>query len=152
MWLVPLVLACGVPDPDARGEDASSPPDSTADASSHRVPGDSAERDRPSELRTYRLLLVNRWPIGAVVHADAGAGRVLLDSVPRRDSIRVNVEVRAARLRLTAQDRFGERLGSSFLDLATDSLNRWEVPDPRSGSGADGAGGDRDADAEDEEA
>ncbi len=92
--------------------------------------------ERPPELRTYRLLLVNPRPIRAVVYADAGADRVLLDTISRFDSSRVNVQVRAFRIRLMATDRFGERLGIVSLDLSPDSLNRWRVPaGPDRGSG-----------------
>lgn len=100
------------------------------------------DSDRPAEARTYRLLLINPRPIRAVVHADAGAARVLLDTVPRHDSVRVDVRVRAVRLLLTATDRFGEWLGAASLELVPDSLNRWEVP-VGSGDGSSQGGASR---------
>lgn len=107
--------------------------------------------DGSPEFRTYRLLLVNPRPIQTLVYADAGAQQVLLDTIPRADSSRVNVEIGGTRLRLTATDRWGERLAVAWIDLRVDSLHRWEVPaaadppaapagsDPATDSG--GAGG-----------
>lgn len=90
------------------------------------------------ELRTYPLLLVNRRSIDALVYADAGARSVLLDTLARLDSSRVDVRVQALRLRLLATDRWGERLASESVDLMADSVVRWEVP---AGGGGDSTGG-----------
>lgn len=140
-----LALGCSGGEGEAVG-DRGTPTDSPAaargdtvaagpQAADPRKPGDGGvpdiailDPDRATEPRTYRLILINPRPFRAVVHADAGAARVLLDTVPRHDSVRVDVRVRAVRLRLTATDRFGERLGAASLELVPDSLNRWEVP------------------------
>lgn len=149
-----LALGCSGGDGEAAGE-GGTPADSPATArgeAAAAAPGAGEPRepeaevpdiaildpDRPAEARTYRLLLVNPRPIRVLVHADAGAARVLLDTVPRLDSLRVDVRVRAVRLRLTATDRFGERLGAASLELVPDSLNRWEVPAGSGGGESEG--------------
>jgi len=80
-----------------------------------------------SELRTYELSLVNRTEAELVVHASAGAGRVVLDTVPGRDSTRVNVEVRAGRVLLEAEDGAGRTVRSDTVDLVPAGPNRWEI-------------------------
>lgn len=116
-----LAAACGGDGGQADPGAAEAPPPSASEAPV--LAADSSPR-----LRTYHLLLVNPGPIQTLVYADAGAERILLDTVPRADSVRVNVEVRAARLRLTATDRWGERLAAASIDLRPDSLHRWELP------------------------
>ncbi len=116
------------------GPDAPGGPEASAGRSVPEIP--ILVPERPPELRTYRLVLVNPRPILAIVYADAGSDRVLLDTLSGFDSSRVNVQVRALSIRLTATDRFGERLGVVSLDLSPDSLNRWRVPaGPDRGSG-----------------
>lgn len=110
------------------GEREPDPAAETADASADSFP----------ELRTYRLLLVNRRPIEVIVLADAGADSVVLDTVARLDSTRVNVQVRALGLRLVATDRWGEILAAESIELLPDTLVRWEVPP--SGSDREPAG------------
>lgn len=78
-------------------------------------------------LRTYRLLLVNPLGIEALVYASAGAGRVLLDSVAARDSSRVDIRVRARRVRMEAADAAGRPLAAELLELRSDTLLRWRV-------------------------
>jgi hypothetical protein len=65
-----------------------------------------------------------------LVYASAGAGRVTLDTVPGRDSVRVNVQVRARSLSLDAEDADGRTIGSTILELAPASSNRWEIVGP----------------------
>ena len=88
------------------------------------LPGD----ESPPEPVTYRLLLVNPNPGRAVVHASAGAGRVVLDTVPGADSLRIDVRLRARAVRLEAADVGGRSLGTMELLLEPDSVHRWEVP------------------------
>lgn len=86
--------------------------------------------EEPPRLRTYRVRLVNPSDTAALVYASAGAEAVLLDTVPPRDSVRVDVEVRAERLQLEATDASGEPRGSGELELDPDVVVRWEVPPP----------------------
>jgi hypothetical protein len=80
-----------------------------------------------SELRTYELSLVNRTEAELIVHASAGAGRVVLDTVPGRDSTRVNVEIQARRVTLEAEDVAGRTVRSDTVDLVPAGPNRWEI-------------------------
>lgn len=113
--------------------DTSGPAEDAAGASDARpalpLPGPEVEPELP--LRRYRLLLVNRAGVEAVVYASAGAGRVLLDTLAGRDSSRIDVEVRAERLRLEALDLGDETLADAEVRLDPDSLTRWEVPPRR---------------------
>ena len=77
------------------------------------------------ELRTYSLRIVNHFPSDVLVYASAGAGRVVLDTVPERDSVRIDVQVRAERLLLEVTDRAGQSLLVHDLALLPDTLNRW---------------------------
>ncbi len=86
--------------------------------------------EEPPPLRTYRVRLVNPSDAAALVYARAGAEAVLLDTVPPRDSVRVDVEVRADRLQLEVTDVSGEGRGSGELQLHADTVVRWEVPPP----------------------
>lgn len=134
----PAAAGDGVDTASAGDRGEAGAPEETAPTSPPEVPV--LEPETPGELRTYRILLVNPRPIRAVVYADAGAERVLLDTVPRRDSSRVNVEVRATRFRLIAIDGWGERLGAEEVEPPPDSLFRWEVP-AASGGEAGGSSG-----------
>lgn len=78
-------------------------------------------------LREYRLLLVNALDVDAHVFAAAGAGNVVLDTVPRLDSARVNIRVRADIVRLEARDDEGMLMRETDLALAPDTLNRWII-------------------------
>ncbi len=78
-------------------------------------------------LREYRLLLVNALDVDAHVFAAAGAGSVVLDTVPRLDSVRVNILVRADIVRLEARDDEGMLMRETDLALAPDTLNRWII-------------------------
>lgn len=150
---VPLLVALcgcaaacggGAPPPEdperPAGAEALAPSEEAEEASAAAgTPGPAAgplpilPADTLHPLRSYALLLVNGGPGPAVVYADAGAGRVLLDTVAGADSVRVNVRVRATRLRLEAADRWGEPLGAGAVELVADSVARWSVP-PRIGS------------------
>lgn len=79
------------------------------------------------ELRTYPLRLVNRMEQPALVYADAGAGRVLLDTIGPLDSVRINVEVRAREVTLQATGLTGRPLIAATIAPAPDSVTRWEV-------------------------
>ncbi len=85
-----------------------------------RLPGEGPTRE-------YRILLVNPLDIDAYVFAAAGAGSVVLDTVPRRDSVRVNIRVRADLVRLEARAEGGMLLAETDLALAGDTLNRWAI-------------------------
>lgn len=95
------------------------------------------------ELRDFRLLLVNPHGREARVFASAGAVRVALDTVPAGDSVRVDVRVRADRIRLEAEDAGGAAIGSLELELEPGEINRWEIgppPGPRVAAGKTGSG------------
>ncbi len=79
------------------------------------------------ETRTYLLQLVNLTGEPAVVYADAGAGRVVLDTLDARDSARVNIEIRAREVRLEASDLTGRTLREARISPRADSLTRWEI-------------------------
>lgn len=57
---------------------------------------------------TTPLWLVNGLTHALVVSADAGAGAVVIDTVPPGDSVLVRIETRADSLRLTARTSSGE--------------------------------------------
>ncbi len=120
-------------DTSGPADDTSGAAEDAAGASDARpalpLPGPEVEPELP--LRRYRLLLVNRAGVEAVVYASAGAGRVLLDTLAGRDSSRIDVEVRAERLRLEALDLGDETLADAEVRLDPDSLTRWEVPPRR---------------------
>lgn len=79
------------------------------------------------ELLTYELSLVNRTEVDLIIYANAGADRVVLDTVPGQDSTHVNVEIRARRVTLEAEDGAGQTVGSDVLELVPASRNRWEI-------------------------
>ncbi len=113
---------------------ACAPPADTADSSA--VPPDSVPSGDAAALaplpgegpaREYRILLVNPLDRDAYVFAAAGAGSVALDTVPRRDSVRVNIRVRADLVRLEARAAEGMLLAETDVALARDTLNRWVI-------------------------
>jgi len=113
---------------------ACAPVDDTSDSSGvppDSVPSDAAAAVAPlpgeGPTREYRILLVNPLDVDAYVFAAAGAGSVVLDTVPRRDSVRVNIRVRADLVRLEARDTEGTLLAEIDLALARDTLNRWAI-------------------------
>ena len=118
MW---LAAACAPADDIS--DSSAVPPDS--------VPPDAAAAVAPlpgeGPTREYRILLVNPLETDAHVFAAAGAGSVVLDTVPRRDSVRVNIRVRAGLVRLEARDAGGLVLAEIDLALARDTLNRWVI-------------------------
>lgn len=148
LWLVTAVGCGEVPDEEplpagsgvtetglGEGDRSAAPEDTLSTAASHSAyedaePSPFPDLDGEAVVRTYELWLVNRSRTDALVYASAGAGRVTLDTVPGRDSVRVNVEVRARRLSLDAEDENGRALGSTELELAPASSNRWVIPDP----------------------
>ena len=79
------------------------------------------------EPRGYRLLLVNRLEGDAYVFASAGAARVALDTVPRADSLFVDIRLRADQVDLEAEDRSGRVVSATSLDLVRARVNRWEM-------------------------
>lgn len=110
---------------EATGADeAPAGPGDTASAGATTLPPLAGE----GEPRRYRLLIVNRGVEAIHVHASAGAGRVVLDTIPGRDSARVDIRVRADRIRLEAEDAAGIPVARIELDLRSAGLNRWEVP------------------------
>jgi hypothetical protein len=100
---------------------------STRDAASLSESTPFPDLDGESVLRTYDLWIVNRLRVDLFVYASAGAGRVTLDTVPGRDSVRLNVQVRARSLRLDAETEDGRAIRSTTLELASASSNRWEI-------------------------
>jgi hypothetical protein len=145
-----IVAGCGVREEGAADLAEDSAATSTSDTSSLSEAGDLAvgEGDTAQrvplvlgrggvpieelEAQTYPLRLVNRTAQPAVVYADAGAGRVVLDTIAPLDSTRVDIEVRAAELRLQATDLAGQSLITATVAPVADSLTRWEVPSARS--------------------
>lgn len=149
LWLV-VATGCGpTPEnasdasPEASALEAGGGVDSTADRTP-AVPSPSdaplaADADWPTPfpdldeetvLRTYELWIVNRMRTDLFIYASAGAGRVTLDTVPGRDSVKVNVQVRARSLSLDAEDRAGRSIDSTRLELAPAASNRWEIAEP----------------------
>lgn len=82
------------------------------------------------EPRLYRVLLINASDHEALVFATAGAARVALDTVPGRDSLQVDIRVRADRVDLEAEDASGRSLKRETLDLAEGSVTRWVIGPP----------------------
>jgi len=82
------------------------------------------------EPRLYHVLLVNTFDQVAHVFATAGAARVVLDTVPAQDSLRVDIRVRADRVDFEAEDGSGRLLRRETVDLAADSLTRWLIGRP----------------------
>lgn len=125
-----LVAACR----DDGGDSASRGLASTGAATA----GTEAPRERPEAAggaagpgaETYRLRLVNPGRRFVVVYADGGADRVVLDTVPGGDSVRVNLRIRTDRVRLEAEAD-GTVLGAGEVRLFPDSIVRWVA----SGSG-----------------
>lgn len=111
---------------DSVSSTASHPPPPPAEADPSPFP----DLDTEKVVRIYDLWIVNRARVDLFVYASAGAGRVPLDTVPGRDSVRVNVRVRARSLSLEAEDENGRALGSTTLELAPAASNRWEIVDP----------------------
>ncbi|MDX1395361.1 MAG: hypothetical protein R3195_13315 [Gemmatimonadota bacterium] len=84
------------------------------------------------EPRAFRLLLVNRLDDEAFVFASAGAARVALDTVPRADSVFVDIRLRADHVDLEAEDGSGRVVSTTSIDLVRGQINRWEMtPDGR---------------------
>ncbi len=133
-----VCAACGSGDPGGSGEATDTaavsadrdpatgdftPPSGNAPASTPVVPvlpGEGPPRD-------YRLLLVNTSDAEVRVFAQAAATRVVLDTVPPRDSTRVDIRVRAEEVSLEAEDPSGVLLVREVLVLSADTLNRWEI-------------------------
>lgn len=69
----------------------------------------------PSGVRatnaTTPVWLVNRHGAAIVVSADAGAGQVVLDTIPAEDSVLVRIETRADSVRLDARRTTGGEAG-----------------------------------------
>ncbi|WP_419162541.1 hypothetical protein [Candidatus Palauibacter sp.] len=78
-------------------------------------------------IREYRVLLVNPLDDDAYIFASAGAAHVALDTVPRRDSVRVDIRVRADIVRFEARDSSGVLLLRADLALDREALNRWVI-------------------------
>ena len=79
------------------------------------------------EPREYRLLLVNLLDREAYVFASAGVWRVVLDTVPRADSLFVDIRLRADQVDLEAEDEQGSLVSAASIDLVRAAINRWEI-------------------------
>lgn len=112
----------------------------SADTTAPRTPFGSLADQEPTEaeLRTYPLRIVNRFSSRVLVYASAGAGRVVLDTVPAQDSVRIDVQVRAEHVLLEVTDPSGRSLLQHDLALIPDTLNRW-VAAPQSGAARTGS-------------
>ena len=93
-------------------------------------------------LRDYRLLLVNSLGSTAYVFASAGVAEVVLDTVPPRDSARVDIRVRAGAVQVEARDSAGITLSRTDLVLDQAALNRLVIESSTTGAGPDGPGPD----------
>ncbi len=93
-------------------------------------------------LRDYRLLLVNSLGSTAYVFASAGVAEVVLDTVPPRDSARVDIRVRAGAVQIEARDSAGITLSRTDLVLDQAALNRLVIESSTTGAGPDGTGPD----------
>lgn len=89
---------------------------------------------------TYALRLVNPSEDTIMVLASAGAARVVLDTLPAGDSVRLNVRLRSDVILLEGSDLRGGRVGSTELLLEPDSLNRWEALPAPGGARDPGSG------------
>lgn len=73
----------------------------------------------PSGVRatnqTTPVWLVNRHGSSIVVRAEAGAGQVVLDTIPAEDSVLVRIETRADSVRLEARMATGSEAGSAVV-------------------------------------
>ncbi|WP_420633384.1 hypothetical protein [Candidatus Palauibacter sp.] len=78
-------------------------------------------------IREYRVLLVNPLDDDLYIFASAGAAHVALDTVPRRDSVRVDIRVRADIVRFEASDSSGVLLERADVALDREALNRWVI-------------------------
>jgi hypothetical protein len=129
--LVLLVLAC-TGDNDTTLDQAvelktmDTPPESINSPSSPPIPLVSTVFGE-GDLRIYHVLLVNTREVEAHVFAQAGAARVMLDTVPALDSVRLDIRLRAARVNLEAEDEIGQLLSSDLLELRVESANRWVI-------------------------
>ena len=89
------------------------------------VPGGLLPGEGPP--RRYRLLLLNPLDIPAFVFVAAGGEGVALDTVPARDSARVDIRVRADVVVLEARDSSGVLLDRAHSRMEVDRVNRWEI-------------------------
>tara|TARA_B100001750_G_scaffold213630_1_gene196255 strand:+ start:1110 stop:1541 length:432 start_codon:yes stop_codon:yes gene_type:complete len=129
--LYPLLLACAgdnnmTPDQAVAPETMVTPSDSINPLSGSPIPSASTVFGE-GEVHTYHLLLVNTREVEAHVFAQAGAARVLLDTVPALDSVRLDIRLRATRVNLEAEDAIGRLLYSDLLELQIESANRWVI-------------------------
>jgi len=129
--LVVFVLACAddndmTPDQTVAPKMMDTPSDSINPLSGPPIPSVSTVFGE-GDLRTYHLLLVNTREVEAHVFAQAGAARVMLDTVPALDSVRLDIRLRATRVNLEAEDAIGRLLYSDLLELRVESANRWVI-------------------------
>ena len=125
-------LACGQAEPATEEEPVMDTATDTMPAENVREEGAVAP-----ELRAYPLRIVNHFSAQIVVWASAGAQRVVLDTVPARDSARIDVQVRAQRILLEVTDASGRPLLQHDLALLPDTLTRW-VAEPEPGEARTG--------------
>ncbi|MEN8144406.1 MAG: hypothetical protein ABFS14_05585 [Gemmatimonadota bacterium] len=102
-------------------------PELSADsASTPAVPG---LRTEPLDsVRVLRLWLVNGRSTPVLVDAMAGADPVAVDSLGPLDSARVNLEVRADSVRISARSTAGREFGDRWLHVSEDSVTRVQLP------------------------
>jgi len=133
--LFPVLIAGCAPDA-APLEDASTPEPTMTDSGAVGLepgPADLFDDDPvpllpgEGEPREYNLLLVNRLEREVYVFASAGAARVVLDTVPRSDSVYVDIRLRSDQVHLEAEDGVGQVLSSISIDLVEARINRWEM-------------------------
>lgn len=74
------------------------------------------------DLRRLSLMLRNDAPTMAIVHADGGAGEVLLDSVPPGSRQRVDVLTRAPVVTLRATTLAGHALRATEVAVGPDTI------------------------------
>ena len=132
------LTACGprgeAPEAARPGRDGDPIPGDSVPPTGGPSPPPAAEVAAPSGLlpgegppRIHQLLLFNSLDVSAFVFVAAGAGSVPLDTVPPRDSVRVDIRVRADIVRFEARDSGGILLEDGDLALERGSLNRWLI-------------------------
>lgn len=134
--LVSIAGACGAPG-EGGGAGAGDVAVDSLPLNAELTPVESFDEDPmpllpgEGEPREFNLLLVNRLNADAFVYASAGAARVALDTVPRSDSVFVDIRLRSEQVLLEAEDRDGTVVAAIEIDLVRTQLNRWVMTAPR---------------------
>ncbi|UCG76939.1 MAG: hypothetical protein JSV95_06575 [Gemmatimonadota bacterium] len=128
---VASILALGLPSCGAGGNPG---PQGNADSGSE---GPSAPGVATDDASSRRLRLVNPRVYPVIIYGSAGAGEVLFDTLPPRDSTLLDVRVAAAFLRLRAVDGAGNELATGYIDLSGQPNDRRTTAERSSDEGAE---------------